>query len=182
MHHTCRASARSNTTTICICASGVSALVGGTKTPPGQVTLGQESRPKIFAWRSPLQVAAGDHHHSAQVAAGDHHHTAQVARVKGEYLSQWLEGKGPPAQVAAGDHHYVCKWSICANWWKEKHQRIVALVQVGVGCTNNTQLQPQPPPTTDQITTTTCAIGVTDAVYNVYSRDNQRLHITSIYV
>ena len=51
----------------------------------------------------------------------NHHHTVQVARVQVEYLRQWLKEKTPPAQVATGDDHYMCKWSICASCWKEKH-------------------------------------------------------------
>ena len=43
----------------------------------------------------------------------------------------------------------TCKWSICTSWktpWSCKWSG-PASVQVGVGCTNNMQLQPQPPPT-----------------------------------
>ena len=68
----------------------------------------------------------------------NHHHTVQVARVQVEYLRQWLEEKTPPAQVAMGDDHHMCKWSICASCWKEKHHQH--------------KLQ--------QVLTTTCASGV----------------------
>ena len=68
----------------------------------------------------------------------NHNHTVQVARVQVQYLRQWLKEKTPPAQVATADDHHMCKWSICASCWKEKHHQ--------------RKLQ--------QVLTTTCASGV----------------------
>ena len=100
----------------------------------------------------------------------NHHHTVQVARVQVQYLRQWLKEKTPPAQVATGDDHYMCKWSICASCWKEKHyQRKVqrsgpASGQIGVGCSNSSCNDNHH--TTDQIWTSTGAVGVPDAAIN----------------
>ena len=126
----------------------------------------------------------------------NHHHTVQVARVQVEYLRQWLEEKTPPAQVATGDDHHMCKWSICASCWKKKHhqrklqqvltttcasgvfapvdggkhhQRKVqrsgpASGQIGAGCSNSSRNDNHH--TTDQIRTSTGAVGVPDAAIN----------------
>ena len=100
-----------------------------------------------------------------------HHHTVQVAQVQLWFLHQRLDEKAPPAQVAEGipvlvadkNHHQhklqlvttiTCASGMFAPVQRRKHHKHKvqrsgpASVLVSMGCSNNMQLQPPPPPLT----------------------------------
>ena len=135
----------------------VSALVGSTKIPPGQVLFGQDQQYTLEGTKSvtttqlqlpPPNKTYSYHHHiplSHTTTTYKHHHSTTTTQCK----------------------LHECKWSICTSWWKAKHHQPKLLkVSTSIGASRSGLHQQHATTTTTtiiQIMTSMGAIRVAEA-------------------